>query len=125
MIADRHTHLQTYAHHNTPLPIGGGVITHEYAYRAWQRERAPQARAESAEGSVCSAYEASAEPQTVCAEARRTDPRPDTDDALCDVIGCYGYDVNSAAAAAQGQTTRAGLAPESLVHLRLRLHQMN
>jgi len=63
--------------------------------------------------------------RTVCAEARRTDPRPDTDDALCDVIGCYGYDVNSAAAAAQGQTTRAGLAPESLVHLRLRLHQMN
>ena len=24
------------------------------------------------------------------------------DDTLCDVIGCYGYDVNSAAAAAQG-----------------------
>ena len=25
-----------------------------------------------------------------------------TDDMLCDVIGCYGYDVYSAAAAAQG-----------------------
>jgi len=25
----------------------------------------------------------------------------DTDDTLCDVIGCYGYDVNSVAAAAE------------------------
>ena len=32
----------------------------------------------------------------------------DTDDALCDVIGCYGYDVNSAAAAAQGTNDKGG-----------------
>jgi len=30
---------------------------------------------------------------------------------LCNVIGCYGYDVNSAAVAAQGLMTRMSLAP--------------
>jgi len=46
--------------------------------------------------------------RTVCAEARRTDRVADTNDALCDVIGCYGYDVNSAAAAAQGTNDKGG-----------------
>jgi len=30
------------------------------------------------------------------------------DDTLCDVIGCYRYDVNSAAAAAQGAKDKDG-----------------
>jgi len=31
-----------------------------------------------------------------------------TDDTLCDVIGCYGYDANTAAAAAQGAKGKDG-----------------
>jgi len=49
-----------------------------------------------------------------------TSPHPrvtpwNIDAMVCDVIGCYGYDANTAAAAAQAATTTMGLVLEVIV----------
>ena len=69
-------------------------VTHEYAWRTWHWEQALKARAESAEGAIV-AEGANAMQQTYYVQTRCAY----IDDALCDFIGCHGYDVNSAATA--------------------------